>query len=121
MFMSQSLSGVPTASILRFMLCSIGDNITQLSLFSNSHTAPPCCTKTLKFFTLSLFCLFVTAHHVFCSLVALAKRRILVSTVALSKIFTPAKSIKSIGFVFLAKKSRVFSPYPARIHLLEVM
>lgn len=48
MFMSQSLSGVPTASILRFMLCSIGDNITQLSLFANSHTAPLCCTKTLQ-------------------------------------------------------------------------
>lgn len=48
MFMFQSLSGVPTASILRFMLCSIGDNITQLSLFANSHTAPLCCTKTLS-------------------------------------------------------------------------
>lgn len=77
--------------------------------------------NTLKFFTLSLFCLLVTAHHVLCSLAALAKSNMLVSTVALSKIFTPAKSIKSIGFVFLAKKSRVFSPYPARIHLLEVM
>lgn len=51
MFISQSLSGVPTASILRLMLCSIGDNITQLSLFVNSHTAPLCCTKNAQFYS----------------------------------------------------------------------
>ena len=77
--------------------------------------------EKLKFFTLSLFCLLVMPQVVLCWLLALEKSKIFVSTVALSKIFTPAKSISSNGFVLFAKKSLVFSPYPARIHLLDVM
>ncbi len=65
MLIAQSLSGVPTASNLRLMLCSMGERITHESEEAKSHSTPCCCTKTLKFFTLSLFCLFVTAHQVY--------------------------------------------------------
>lgn len=48
MFISQSLSGVPIASILRLILCSIGDNITQLLLLEKSQMVCSCCTKSLN-------------------------------------------------------------------------
>ena len=95
--------------------------MTQLSDDEKSQTVFCCCTKSLKFFTLSLFCLLVTAQTVSCMLFDFETRRIFVSTVALSKIFTPAKSISNIGLVLSAKNSLVFSPYPARIHLLDVI
>ena len=78
-------------------------------------------TNSLKFLMLLLFCLLVTAHTVSFLLVEREKSKMFVSTVALSNIFTPAKSINSLGFVFFAKNSLVFSPYPARIHLFDVM
>ena len=99
----------------------MGDNITHGVEPVKSHSTPCCCTKTLKFLTPSLFCLLVTAHKVLCLLSSLEKSKMFVSTVALSNIFTPAKSISNWGFVFLAKNPRVFSPYPARIHLLDVI
>ena len=45
--MFQSFNGIPTASILFFMLCSIGDNITQLSLVEKLHVEDICRTKSL--------------------------------------------------------------------------
>ena len=43
---------------------SIGDNITQLSEEPKRHSTDCCCTKSLKFFKLSLFSLSVTAQRV---------------------------------------------------------
>ena len=57
MLMFQSLRGIPTDSILRLMLCSMGNKTTQFSLPGKSQKIPSCCTKTLVF-----YCLFVTAY-----------------------------------------------------------
>ena len=106
-YISQSFNGVPTASIFRLILCSMGESITHESELLKSHPDPFCCANTLKFLTLSLFCLLVTAHKVLCSFVAFANNNMLVSTVALSKIFTPAKSM-SLRIGILGKEIACF-------------
>ena len=110
MLMSQSFNGVPTASILRLMLCSMGERITQLSEVEKSQTECWRITKSLKLLRLFLFCFPATTEMVLCLFSDFEKSRMLVSTVALSNIFKPAKSRSSIGLVFCAKNALVFSP-----------
>ena len=44
------INQMPTASILRLILCSIADNIIQLSFSAKLHSTACCCTKTLVMF-----------------------------------------------------------------------
>ena len=108
--MFQSLSGVPIDSILCLILCSIGERITQ-ELDVSKHTVQEfCLTKSLKFAKPSIVRFFVKQAVVLFSFWDFENKRMFVSTVALSKTFTPAKSINNFGFVFVAKNSRNLSP-----------
>lgn len=68
------------------------------------------CAYLLKKLRQFLFCFPATTDIVLCLFSDFEKRRMFVSTVALSNIFKPAKSRSSFGSVFCAKKALVFSP-----------
>ena len=79
----------------------MGDNITQLSELLNAHSMCHCCIKSLNL--LKPFVSEKIQAKVEYLLASLFVRRIFASTVAASKILTPAKSTNKVGFVLVAK------------------